>query len=488
MDLSQLLMEIDPVAVDGKKEQEILGITCDSRQVKEGYVFVAVSGNLQNGCDFIHDALERGAAAIVSEKPGSMGPNACSIQVGDARIAEAKLAAGFNNFAADSLRMVGITGTNGKTTCSYMTRDILRSSGFAPGLVTTVLYQIGERTIPASRTTPDAPTLHSLLGKMVAADCDSAVMEVSSHALDQDRTYGIDYDVAVFTNLTRDHLDYHLTMDAYFDAKSKLFASLGDGEKDAHAVVNVDDEWGRKLLKIPQPGVNVVTYGVNSSADVVAENINLSISGTSFTIKSPWGDIYVSASLLGRYNVYNMLASAAAGACLGAEPRNVSAALNLMRRVPGRLEEIETGRDFQVFVDYAHTDDALDHVLGTLREITERNLVVVFGCGGDRDPAKRPAMGRLAGEKADHAIITSDNPRGESADQIIEEILVGLGAEASYEVIEDRRCAIRRALAMAGKGDVVLVAGKGHEGFQEFAKITVPFDDREEVLRGLEEL
>ena len=488
MDLSQLLKEIDPVAVQGSEDRDVLGMTCDSRQVRDGYVFVAVSGEQQDGWDFVHDAMERGASAIVSERSQVAGAESCFVHVTDARTAEARLAAAFNGCPADHLRMVGITGTNGKTTCAYMARDILRASGFNPGLITTVVYEMGERTIPASRTTPDAPTLQSLLGNMVASDCDSVVMEVSSHALVQNRTYGIDYDVAVFTNLTRDHLDYHHTMDAYFEAKRKLFTSLGHGSKKASAVLNIDNEWGRKLVGMQDPGVDVVTFGMTGSPDVTAESISLSSSGTTFTMKSPWGDAEVNAGLLGRFNVSNMLASMAAGGCLGAKPENAAAVLAALIRVPGRLEEVNTRKDFQVFVDYAHTDDALEHVLTTLREITTRNLILVFGCGGDRDRSKRPAMGKIAGENADYSIITSDNPRGEPAEQIIDEVRVGFGPHANYEIIEDRSDAINRALAMAGKGDVVLVAGKGHEGFQEFAKRTVPFDDREEVAKGLESL
>ena len=488
MDLSQLLKEIDPVAVQGSKDRDILGITCDSRQVRDGYVFVAVPGDQQDGWDFVHDAMERGASAIVSEKSRVAGSEPCFVQVSDARTAGARLAAAFNGCPADHLRMVGITGTNGKTTCAYMTRDILRASGLNPGLITTVVYEMGARTIPASRTTPDAPTLHALLGKMVASECDSAVMEVSSHALVQDRTYGIDYDVALFTNLTRDHLDYHHTMDAYFEAKRKLFTSLGHGGKKASAVLNIDDEWGRKLQGMQEPGVDVVTYGMTVEADVTAEDVSLEASGTSFTLRSPWGDAKIKAGLLGRFNVSNMLASTATCACLGADPESAADVLGSMRRVPGRLEEVNTGKDFKVFVDYAHTDDALDHVLTTLREITTGNLILVFGCGGDRDRSKRSEMGRIAGEKADYSIITSDNPRGEPTEQIIAEVRAGFGLQASYEMIENRRDAIKRALGMAGQGDVVLVAGKGHECFQEFAKRTVPFDDREEVTKGLEDL
>ncbi|MCK5528513.1 MAG: UDP-N-acetylmuramoyl-L-alanyl-D-glutamate--2,6-diaminopimelate ligase, partial [Kiritimatiellae bacterium] len=350
------------------------------------------------------------------------------------------------------------------------------------GMLTTVQYEIGQRSIPAVRTTPEAPALHDLLAQMQKVGCRSAVMEVSSHSIVQKRVAGVDFDVAVFTNLTRDHLDYHKTMEQYFDAKAELFHDLRQGENPAVAVINIDDEWGRKLVADPSVAVKVVTYGVADNADVRASNISVTPEGCSFTVDTAEGSVELKIKLLGRFNVSNALAALATGLCLGIDLDSLARSLSHAECAAGRLEVVQdSGRKAQVFVDYAHTDDALKNVLQTLREITKGKLFVVFGCGGDRDRTKRPAMGKVAEELADYTILTSDNPRGEEPSVIIDEIAGGFMDASKYKVIEDRRDAIVHAVSLAEKGDVVLIAGKGHENFQVFKNKTVAFDDRQVV-------
>jgi len=485
MRLEFLARNIQPISVAGPRDPEILGVVCDSRHVRPGYLFVAVPGAKQDGGLFVEDAVERGAAAVVAENDIKVRKDVSYLRVADAHLALARLACAINGEPTDQLQMVGITGTNGKTTTAYMIRDILRADGRNPGLIGTVEYLIGARAIPASRTTPDAPTLQAMFAQMVTAACRSAVMEVSSHALVQNRMAGIDYDVGIFTNLTRDHLDYHKTVENYFEAKALLFKGLGKGRKHAVAVVNIDDPWGQKLAGLPDLTADVLTYGLNPEATVHADEVALGSGGSTFRVKTTWGTAKVTTKLMGRFNVYNALAAISACSALGTDLDVMVSALSSMTAVPGRLEEVKTGKGFQVFVDYAHTDDALEHVLKTLREITKGRLIVVFGCGGNRDRTKRPIMGRVASECADYSIVTSDNPRNEDPAQIIAEIRGGFGNALNMEAIEDRAEAIKKAIDMAGRGDVVLIAGKGHESFQEFANRSIPFDDRQMVRRYL---
>lgn len=483
--LESLVSQIEPLKVSGVLARDIAGIACDSRQVRPGFLFVAVPGARQDGRAFIDDAIERGAVAVVTEcAPGgrngaqSSHPAVCLIKVADARRALALLAAAFHNRPSDRLTAVGITGTNGKTTIAYFVRDILRADGRKPGLLGTVEYEIGARKIPASRTTPDAPALQSMLAEMVAIGCRSVVMEVSSHALDQKRTDGVDYDAAVFSNLTRDHLDYHGTVDKYFEAKVRLFRELGSRKKGAAAVVNADDPRAPQIQACVPAGCRTLTYGMHRPADLAVETLTLNHEGSRFRARTPWGVAEIRLPLIGRHNVSNALAAVATAGALGVGLDGMVRALANPTPPPGRLEPVPTGRGFQVFVDYAHTDDALQHVLESLREIARGRLIAVFGCGGDRDRTKRPAMGAVAARLADHTVLTSDNPRTEDPLAILAQIREGFGAGASVEVEPDRAQAIRRALAMAQPGDIVLVAGKGHETFQDFGNRTIPFEDR----------
>jgi len=482
--VAKLLDAVPTLSVKGPQRAEVTGVTCDSRQVRPGFVFVAVAGLRRDGWVFAADAVRRGAVAVVSAHADVLSRDVCHACVENPRRAAAELASAFFGRPADRLILVGITGTNGKTTAAYLVQAILRESGHEPGLVGTVEYRIGERTIPAERTTPEAPALQSMLAQMVGAGCESAVMEVSSHALVQERTHGIAYDVGVFTNLTHDHLDYHGNLEEYFEAKARLFQDLGKGGKRATAVINADDPWGRRLVGRTKAAA-VVTYGMGEGAAVQGCDAAVTPSGSRFRARSPWGDVSVRLRLLGRFNVSNALAAVAVCGVLGVDPARAASALERVPAVPGRLERVESAADFAVFVDYAHTDDALSHVLSTVREITPGRVIVVFGCGGNRDRAKRPLMGGVAARLADYSILTSDNPRKEDPAEIIAAIRQGFGADSNVEVVEDRAAAIGRAVAMARSGDSVVIAGKGHENFQEFANTTVPFDDRDVVKQML---
>ncbi|MCK5849932.1 MAG: UDP-N-acetylmuramoyl-L-alanyl-D-glutamate--2,6-diaminopimelate ligase, partial [Kiritimatiellae bacterium] len=464
--LSELLKEaglecLVPTALD----KEVVGVVSDSRQVRANHVFAAIAGRKKDGHGFIDDAVKRGAIAIVSEKCNSHDDAFCA-EVDDIRSVLGELATVFHGRPSDSLEMIGITGTNGKTSTAYIIRDILRADGRVPGLLSTVEYEIGARAIPAVRTTPEPPVLQSLLAQMVAVGCKSAVMEVSSHALVQKRIVGIDYDAAVFTNLTRDHLDYHETMEAYFDAKALLFESLGMRGKSARAIINIDDSWGRRLFAKGDFRAEVFTYGTASEAMIRAEGVELDASGSRFILRTPWGESETRTGLMGRFNVSNVLAAVAVCGSLGVEMDVMADVLSRTEPVRGRIEEVKVKGGYKVFVDYAHTDDALEHVLHTLREICDGRLILVFGCGGDRYRSKRSCMGVVAGHLADHSIITSDNPRSEDPSAIIAEIRAGFDDicdTGGCETIEDREEAIRRAMEIAARGDIVIIAGKGHE-------------------------
>lgn len=488
MRLNSLLGARKPEAVSSSGDPEVSGITCDSTRVKPGFIFFAVRGQTRDGNQYVQDAIDRGAVAVISDRPANFGRDAIVyIRVRDVALNLAEIACAFYGHPSRKLKMIGITGTNGKTAIAFMVRNILAVAGLKPGLIGTVVYEIGDRVIPAVRTTPEAPVLQALMAKMVAAGCKSAVMEVSSHALVQKRSWGIDFDVTVFTNLTHDHLDYHGTVQNYFQAKSILFKKMSRKRKPAFAVINLDDTWGQELFRMKNIDAEKISYGITDpKAMVHAERVELGPHGSVVGISSPWGKVELNLKLLGRFNVSNALATFAACAALGVDTAIIARVLSDVVVVPGRLEEVPTGRDFQVFVDYAHTADALQNVLTTLREICAHRLLVVFGCGGNRDKKKRPLMGEVVVRLADYAIITSDNPRGEEPVEIIDQIKAGFGTSSRYETIEDRRKAISRILAVAEKGDIILIAGKGHENYQEFANTILPFDDRKVVRELLE--
>jgi len=483
----KILAESIPVReVLGPLDREVDGIFYDSRRVQKNGLYVAVRGAHVDGHQFTEQAIERGASAIVVERPESHS-RATSLVVADSRVALADLAFTFFKKPALRLKMAGVTGTNGKTTTTFLLKHICDNAGLRSGLIGTVRYEIGERVLPATRTTPESLDLQELLSQMADAGCKAAVMEVSSHALVQERTRGLEWDVAVFTNLTQDHLDFHRTMEEYFEAKARLFTGLKNqsGKKEASAVINIDDRYGEQLLQRIKDDTPVVTYGMSARADFRASNYRTEFSGTSFQLDA-CGKIYlVRVPLIGRFNVANALAALAAANSLGISLREAVLSLAKSPQVPGRLEAVPAKRQFQVFVDYAHTDDALLNVLKTCRELNPNRLIVVFGAGGDRDQRKRPLMGRVADQNADYSIITSDNPRKEDPLAIIAEVEKGFRS-GNYETVPDRTEAIARAIALAQPRDIILIAGKGHENYQEFADHTIPFDDRQMVQRALE--
>jgi UDP-N-acetylmuramoyl-L-alanyl-D-glutamate--2,6-diaminopimelate ligase len=454
---------------------EVNDVTYDSRRVQPGALFVAIRGLATDGNQFVEAALRKGAVAVASEAEAR--PGVPWLQVDDARAALAALSAELLGCPAQALSLVGVTGTNGKTTTAYLIDAALRSVGRRVGLLGTVQYRIGDRLAEAVRTTPEASDLQKLFREMVDAGCSDAVLEVSSHSLDLKRVHGCPFRVAVFTNLTRDHLDFHGDMDRYFAAKRVLFDTLL--REDGHAIVNADDDRAAELVGASRG--RVITYGLEKAADLRAEAIALSLSGTSFRIRTRDGAFEMRTPLLGRFNVQNVLA--AFGACLGLgiAPEAAARGLASLKGVSGRMERIDAGQDFTVVVDYAHTDDALKNLLETVRELGPRRVITVFGCGGDRDKTKRPLMGAVAARLSDVVVITSDNPRSEPPEAILEDIQRGINGYRKAErlVIEDRRDAIARALEMASAGDVVVIAGKGHETYQVLRDRTVPFDDRQ---------
>jgi UDP-N-acetylmuramoyl-L-alanyl-D-glutamate--2,6-diaminopimelate ligase len=487
MELESLTKIIQPLTVSGRSDVDVTGITCDSRRVRPGYLFVAVKGLHEDGARYISDAVERGAVAVVSEHTGWSHPRVAHVCVEDSRRALSEISCAYYGDPAGKMQVVGVTGTNGKTTITYMVRHILQAAGRKPGLVGTVCYEMGDRRIPATRTTPEAPELQAMLDKMVQAGCRSVAMEVSSHALDQKRVWGIDFDVGVFSNLSRDHLDYHGTLEQYFAAKARLFRGLGQMKKKAVAAVNIDDPWGMRLAGIHGFRVQCVTYGSHPTSMVRADEVELGPSGSTFKLVTPWGGARVQLPLMGRFNISNALAAATACGSLGIDPRLIAEVLSDMGPVPGRLERIPNHHGLHVYVDYAHTPDALHQVLATLREVTEGRVLTVFGCGGDRDVEKRAQMGAIAAQGADYSIITNDNPRSEDPAAIARAIRSGFRRADNVEIVLERDEAIAKAIGMAEKGDVVLIAGKGHENYQQFANTVVSFDDREVARAVLKE-
>jgi len=456
-------------------------VTHDSRQVGKGTLFAAIRGLAADGHRFIGDVMRRGAAGVISELARPDDFDGAWLKVADARIALAKAADVVNGSPSSELSLIGITGTNGKTTTTYLCFALAEAAKQKAAMLTTVEYRIGERTEPAVRTTPEASDTNRFLREAVDNGCSTAVMEASSQAIDLHRCDFLKFRIAIFTNLTRDHLDYHGTMENYYAAKKKLFdGSLGNIPE--ASIINIDDDWGSKLAEeLRSNGRRVVTFSLNGNADLTAENIKVSLlSGTSFLLRTPKGGIDITSPLIGRPHVYNMLAASAAALENGADLVSVREGLAVCVGSPGRFENVPNECGFAVVVDYAHTDDALLNTLRTARTLTEGKIITVFGCGGDRDKSKREPMGEIAGSNSDHAIVTSDNPRTEDPIKIIEAIEVGLKRSGTeYTSIPDRRDAIAAAIDMASPGDVVIIAGKGHETYQMIGSEKFHFDDRE---------
>jgi UDP-N-acetylmuramoyl-L-alanyl-D-glutamate--2,6-diaminopimelate ligase len=487
MQLKTLLAAITPRQVIGPVDRVVESIAYDSRRVQRNGLFVALRGEKSDGHQFIEQAVEKGATVIVTERE-VQSPRATGVVVENTRSALADLAGAFYQQPARRLKLAAVTGTNGKTTTTFLIKHICEKAGMRCGLLGTVRYEIADRVLPAVRTTPESLEVYDLLAQMVNAGCKAAALEVSSHALTQERVRGLEWDVAVFTNLTQDHLDFHGTMENYFEAKAKLFTELAaqKSKTNATAVINIDDRSGAQLVdRLSKQKVPVITYGVGAQADFRASNYHAEFAGTSYQLDAHGKSYLVRVPLIGRFNVANSMAALAAVSSMGISLRDAVLSLGRSPQVPGRLEAVPAKRQFQIFVDYAHTPDALLNVLKTARELSPRKLIVVFGCGGDRDKQKRPLMGRVADENADFSIITSDNPRKEDPDAIIAEAEKGFRSDR-YEKIADRAKAIARAIELAQPRDIVLIAGKGHEAYQEFADHTVPFDDIQVARWALE--
>jgi UDP-N-acetylmuramoyl-L-alanyl-D-glutamate--2,6-diaminopimelate ligase len=467
------LLEAFPGQRMNFRDAEIRAITCDSRAVAAGSVFVAIPGTKLDGNAFIDDAIRRGASAIISEKEIGACPVPV-IRVDSARDALSELAIRFHGDPTSRMNVVGVTGTNGKTTTTYLLRSIFEAAGEKAGLMGTISHAIGNRLLPSDNTTPGSDQLQKIFGEMVQAGCKSAAMEVSSHSLDQGRVRGVRFAAGIFTNLTRDHMDYHPTLEHYRDAKGKLFEQIG-----AKGIValNADDEVSAHYAKNSE--AHVVYYGIKRKSDVSAQVELGTFNGTRLRMKMGTEEVLVHTRLIGTHNVYNILSAAACTWAMGYDLDHIKAGIENLTAVPGRLEPVEAGQDYAVLVDYAHTDDALRNVLNCLRPLVRGRLLVVFGCGGDRDRGKRPKMGRVASEMADKVFLTSDNPRSESPTAILSDVVEGIRKGSDYTIEPDRRAAIKLALQCAQKDDVVLIAGKGHETYQIFKDKTVGFDDRQ---------
>jgi UDP-N-acetylmuramoyl-L-alanyl-D-glutamate--2,6-diaminopimelate ligase len=484
-------------------EAQISSVVYDSRQAAAGSLFVAIRGEKTDGNRFIAAAVERGASAIVSEAPpyiergqvldaqgqetapALIAASVAWVQVADARKALAIIAANFYEHPAEKLQLIGITGTNGKTTTSFLLDSIIHAAGLRSGLLGTIEYRTPLETYPAKTTTPESLDLQRFFSEIVRAGGTHAVLESSSHALALDRLWGCRFAAAIFSNLTRDHLDFHGTMENYFAAKRRLFEDTGAGPARC-GVINIDDPYGQQLRNL---AAQTITYGLASGAQVTAKKFALALRGLDFVAETPMGKIEVHSPLVGRNNVYNLLAAIAASVGLGFQREAIESGISALAAVPGRFERIDLGQPFMVIVDYAHTDDALQKLLETARELHPTGrLITLFGCGGERDRAKRPLMGAAAGRLSDVVVLTSDNPRGEDPLKIINDALVGLQRTSAKVLVEpDRERALELALEQARPGDMVLLAGKGHETTQVLKDRTIEFDDREIARRILRE-
>jgi UDP-N-acetylmuramoyl-L-alanyl-D-glutamate--2,6-diaminopimelate ligase len=486
--MSELLAALPEKRVIGDPPRSVSSIAGDSRRVEPGACFVAVPGFKRDGRQFIPDAIRRGASIVVTEGDPVADLPVAQVLVPSVRVSLAQLAGAFYGHPSRQLALVGITGTNGKTTTSYLVEALLRARGLATGVIGTIGYVLGDETRPANQTTPEALDLQAMLAHMRDGGVRGVAMEVSSHALALARAEGLAFDVAVFTNLTQDHLDFHGTLEHYRLAKRRLFELLADSPKPRRtAVVNADDPAGPSMVQ--GLAVDVLTFGLGAGARVRAVEHTSSIDGIRMAVETPRGRVALTSPLIGEHNVMNLLGAVATGLGLGLEPPAIAQALGAVGTVPGRFEQVRAGQPFLVVVDYAHTPDALERVLTTARKLTRGRLAAVFGCGGDRDRTKRPIMGEIAARLSDQVWVTSDNPRSERPEAIIDEILVGArragGAPGRVATEPDRRRAIAAVLAWAQPGDTVVIAGKGHETYQIIGAETLPFDDREVARRIL---
>jgi UDP-N-acetylmuramoyl-L-alanyl-D-glutamate--2,6-diaminopimelate ligase len=492
MKLSELVMGL---ACAPCADTDIDKVCYDSRQVQPGDLYVALIGARLDGHDFIKSACDRGAAAVIHSRHVEIPEGVIGIRVDDSRAALSKVACRFYKFPSSRLKVVGITGTKGKTTTAYLVRHILAANGMKPGMLGSLEYNTGLRKINALNTTPESLDVAEYMAEMLVAGCDSCVMEVSSHALAQGRVEDVSFDVGVLTNMGHDHLDYHLTYEGYLMAKAKLFAKLGErldeGSKPwiGTAVINADDQYADYMgRKARDAGARSITYGLGKSAYLLADDIIKGPSGTGFSVRTLDGDeVCVSTGLVGTFNVYNCLAAMGTCMALGINLEASAASLLSFEGIPGRFEKVGKGQEFSVIVDFAHNPESLESALNTAREFTNGKLIVVFGCCGNRDRSNRPWMARISQRLADRVFVTHDNPLDEKPESIIEDIKAGLTEGTPYEIEPDRAVAIRKAIALAQKGDTVLIAGKGAETYQRTGQRVVHFDDREEAMAAIKE-
>lgn len=485
MTLRELISHLDKPVTSGSLDTEIKSLTYDSRNAAKGVAFVALRGSKSDGHDFIGKAIEAGASAIISEQAPPDDVSVPWVHVRFSRVALAQAAAALEGHPARKIAIAGVTGTNGKTTTAYLLHHLLNAGQKRCGLIGTVTYDLGGgKQVPATHTTPESLEIQSLFTQMVDNGCRTCAIEVSSHALDQDRVHGLPFAAGIFTNLTQDHLDYHKTMDEYFAAKVRLFEMIAAQPK-GQMIINSDDAWGRKLIKRFEDTGRITTFGFGVHADFRAVNVRYDMTGTSFELEVKGRAFLVRLPLIGDFNVYNALGALAAAHSMGLNLRESVTSLKTSPQVPGRLERVtENATKFQVFVDYAHTPDALENVLRTARAMRPTRIITVFGCGGDRDRIKRPLMAAAAEAGSDICIVTSDNPRSEPPEAIIADAVKGFTRPKNHASIVDRREAIKTALENARAGDVLVIAGKGHEDYQEIKGKKLAFDDRR-VVRQL---
>lgn len=474
MKLLDIITDIHNANIKGDASIDISGIAYDSRSVSKGCVFVCIKGYSTDGHDYINDAIRRGAVAVVVQQDTEVPEGITLIKAEDTRHALAFMSRAFFGYPSKNIKLIGVTGTNGKTTTTYLIKSILEVSGFSTALLGTISNIVGGKAVEASRTTPESYDLQQMLKEMADVKTDYCIMEVSSHSLELKRVAGCTFNVGIYTNLTRDHLDFHGTFENYLKAKMKLF------DISKTAAVNIDDEYSSEVLKGIK--IPVISYSVDGGSDVRAVDVEITSKDSRFTLIYMDKMIPVVLPLPGRFNVYNALAAACACLAEGISLENIKMGLECCMGIPGRSEVIDSGRGFTIIIDYAHTPDGLENILNTVKEYAQGRIITIFGCGGDRDKTKRPLMGETAGTLSDICIVTSDNPRSEEPMAIIEDILPGVkNSSSNYRVIVDRKEAIKTAISIAQKGDVVVIAGKGHETYQILKDRTIHFDEREIV-------
>ncbi|NLW55395.1 MAG: UDP-N-acetylmuramoyl-L-alanyl-D-glutamate--2,6-diaminopimelate ligase [Firmicutes bacterium] len=484
MKLKTILEGIPVLDVTGDLETEISAVVLNSQQVTPGTLFIALQGSRHDGHQFVAEAIARGAAAVMVERTVDVKPGVVRVIVEDTQAAQALVGKNFYQDPASKLKLIGVTGTKGKTTTTYLIRSLLNTAGLKTGLIGTIANIINERKLPARNSTPVALELQQLLAEMVKAGMEYVVMEVSSHGIALNRIAGLSFLRGIFTNISRDHLDFHHTFDEYFRTKTQFFQDL---PPDGLAIVNLDDQGGQQIAADCR---SLLSYGLTPEAQIRAEQVVSTMHETQFTLVTPAGRIPVTLNLLGHFNVYNALAAAALGYSLGLELDVLRQGLNRLTGVPGRFELVPGGKGYKVVVDYAHSPDSLENVLLTAQSLAKNRVITVFGCGGNRDQGKRPIMGRIAARLSSHSIITNDNPRREAPQAIADQIKEGFeeeGQSSSYEVILDRAAAIKKAVSLAQEGDLVLIAGKGHETYQDFGEYKVHFDDKEIAALAMKE-